>query len=228
MDKKKKSLFIGIGALVIITMIALALVLTQPKTPKDPVKSAYESLNGKTMDNGVSYIEVNLPNDHVIKEKSQDEVLELLDKGTGVIYFGFESCPWCRNAVAVINEAAKQVNLDEVTYVNIQELRDTKVLKGDEVITTKEADPFYTKILEYLGEDAPIYTGLNDPSIKRIPAPFVVVLVDGVVIETHAGTVPTEDPLVALNENEHKQLLDLYSNMFLKVPGCYLGADFCE
>lgn len=226
MKNKKKMLIIALSALVVV--IAFAINLTKPKATKDPIREAYVSLNSKTMDNGIDYIEVDLPKDHVFKEKSQDEVLQLLDKGTGVIYFSFETCPWCRNSISVIDEVAKTVNLSEVTYVNIKELRDTKVLKDNEVITTKEADPFYTKILEYLGDDAPEYSGLNDPSIKRIPAPFVVVLVDGVVIDTHAGTVDTPDPLKPLSDVEQNQLKEIYKEMFLKVPGCYLGGAYCE
>ena len=73
------------------------------ETDAEKFKKEYEKLNGQTIgETNYKYPSVEISKDNAIKYASYDEVLELLKSGTGVIYLGYETCPWCRNAVPVL------------------------------------------------------------------------------------------------------------------------------
>lgn len=104
---------------------------------------------------------------------------ELLTDGDGAIYFGFPQCPWCRNAVPVMNEAAEAVNLDEIYYVNVPyHMRDQKARNEDgEIVTDRANTEFYYYLLEEIGDQAPEYSSLIIAHERRITVPLVAVVV---------------------------------------------------
>ena len=53
--------------------------------------------------------------------KREEEIFDILD-GTGIIYFGFPECPWCRNAVPVLLDAAEEVGIEKIYYIYIDNL----------------------------------------------------------------------------------------------------------
>lgn len=109
-----------------------------------------------------------------------EETVDILKDGTGVMYFGFPECPWCRIAVPVMNEVAQASNVDQIHYVDARELRDTRVLSEDETVVIKDpGSGIYAELLEELGTAASFYEGLNDPSQRRIYVPLVVAVKDG-------------------------------------------------
>ena len=63
--------------------------------------------------------------DNLYNYSSKEEILDLLDHKTGVIYFGFPTCPWCQSMVVPLNEVAKDNKYDEIYYYNIRADRDT-------------------------------------------------------------------------------------------------------
>ena len=190
----------------------------------------YEELNGQKSSGENTYMDVNIPDDHRFVTASEEQVRELLTNGNGAIFFGFPECPWCRNAVPVMNEAAEAVNLDEIYYVNVDEMRDQKALNEDgEIVTDKEGSDFYYYLLEELGDQAPEYTALKDPNERRITVPLVAVVVGGNVVTTHLGTVDSqEDPYVPLTSEQHDELLDTYKTIFSRIPGCSEEELVCE
>ena len=52
-------------------------------------KEEYESLNGKDNGNGKNYLSIDIKSYNPISYSSYDEIFDILDKGTGVIYLGF-------------------------------------------------------------------------------------------------------------------------------------------
>lgn len=194
----------------------------------DDFVNEYESLNGQETSGGSTYLELNIREDHRFTIATEEQVRDLLDKGNGAIYFGFPECPWCRNAVPVIDEAAEAVNLDEILYLNVMEMRDQKSRDADgEIVTDKEGTDFYYYLLEQLGDLAPAYTSLEDPNERRILVPLVAVVVGGNVVDTHLSTVDSqEDPYTPLTDEQHTELLDIYKQMFSRIPGC--GEYACE
>ena len=182
-------------------------------------KEEYESLNNK--DNGYDgkYLRISINDDNVIKYASFEELIDLLDKGTGVIYFGFPECPWCRNAVPSLLEAADSTGIEQIYYFNAVDIRDQKTLDANgEVITTKEGTEEYKELLKKLDKYLLPYDGLNDESIKRLYFPSVYFIKDGVVIGKHIDTVESHtDASKELNEKQKLELKGIYENYMMEI-----------
>lgn len=105
---KKRVALIIVVILIVIGLIWLAVKLTPTKTP-DNVKfsSEYTSLS----------------TDNVFVYKSQEEIIKIIEHGTGVVFLGFPSCPWCQKYVTYLNEVAKENGIKEINYLNIKEDR---------------------------------------------------------------------------------------------------------
>lgn len=220
MKSRKRQLLAGL-------ITAAALALAGCGGSDDPFVNEYEELNGETNSSGTDYMEVDIPDDHRFVNASEEQIRELFEDGDGAIYFGFPQCPWCRNAVTVMDEAAKAVSLDEILYLNVFDIRDQKSLDDNgEIVVEEEGTDFYQYLLEEIGDYAPEYEGLEDPTHRRIYVPLVVIVVDGEVVGSHLGTVESqEDPYAGLSEEQHEELLDIYIEEFSKIPGC--GVNSC-
>ena len=191
-------------------------------------KEEYEKLNGKINEsNGKEYPNVEVPNKNPVRYSSYDEILEVLKSGTGVIYFGYPECPWCRNLVPVMLSAATEVELDTIYYLNIKEDRDLLILDNTgKVITEKKGNKKYFELLDSLGEilDNYILTDSNgntfDTGEKRIYVPLIVCVKDGVIVDHHLGTIDAqEDPYVELSDRQKEELLLKLMNSFSVISG---------
>lgn len=212
-------------ALVLAAAIALA---SCSGGSDDAFVNEYEDLNGVENANGAEHMAMDIPDDHRFVYASEEELRELLTDGNGAIYFGFPECPWCRNAVPAMDEAAKTMNLDEIHYLNVYDIRDQKSLdENGEIVVDEEGTDFYYYLLEELGDHAPEYGSLDDPSERRISVPLVVAVVNGNVVANHLGTVESQtDPSVPMTDDQHQELVNAYMSMFAGIPGC--GIDICE
>ncbi|MGN1344427.1 MAG: hypothetical protein ACI4U3_07590 [Traorella sp.] len=174
-------------------------------------KKEYESLNGKENDKGRDYVEISIPKENPMVYADIDTILEVLDSN-GVIYFGFAECPWCRNALPVLIEAAKEANVDTIYYYDIQDIRDTLELDDDgNIVTVKEKSADYQKIYDAMYDALNVYDGINDPTIKRLYAPTVVFVKYGKVVGLHESTLDSQvDPSVPLSDSQKQELKEIY------------------
>lgn len=183
-------------------------------------KKEYESLNSEKTSNGKKYMKITIPKDNPVVYSNYEEIFKVLD-GTGIIYFGFPQCPWCRNAVPVLLESAIENGVDKIYYLNNLEDRDILSLKDGKVVTEKEAKEDYKKLLKKLGDNASIYEGLEDESIKRIYYPAVVFVKNGKIIDNVTGTVDSqEDPYVPLTNSQKKELKEKYNEAISELLVC--------
>lgn len=189
-------------------------------------KKEYESLNGKTIENSkYKYPEVKIIKDNAIKYSDADKVIDVLDKGTGVIYFGYPTCPWCRNAVPVLLEAANEVGIENIYYMNIKEDRDEiKVKEDGSLEVVKEGSAGYKKLLKRLDAVLDDYTleDINGNTVsaneKRIYVPLVIFVRGGEIVGMHVDTVKSQtNPLEVLNDEQKNELMDIYINFMHKV-----------
>lgn len=208
MDNKKTIAIILSAVLVFITCFLLL-----PKNNDNlKFKEEYESLNGKKNKNNQEYVEVKIDEKNPFIYASYKEVVDLLENGTGVIYFGFPECPWCRNMVPVLSDAANELGVDKIYYFNALDMRDKKSLddKGNIVIEKEGTDEYYN-LVEIMYDYISVYEGLNDESIKRIYFPTVIFVKDGDIIGSHVGTLDSqEDPYVVLNDSQKNELKNIY------------------
>lgn len=189
-------------------------------------KQEYEELNGKTIENTkYEYPSVSIDKNNVVKYSDASLVLDILNDGTGVIYFGYPTCPWCRNAVPVLLEAANEVGIDKIYYINMKEERDEIKVKEDGTLeVVKEGSEGYKKLLKRLDPILDDYT-LEDikgnkisADEKRIYVPLVVFVRDGEIVGYHADTVDSQtNPFEVLNKEQTNELMDIYINYMHKV-----------
>ena len=213
--------------LILMTSICLLFGLTGcSKEKTDPLKfkEEYEVLNDEDSGYG-KYTIIEIPEDNAIVYSNVGEILSLLENGTGVIYFGFPECPWCRSAIAPLLNTADMVGIDKIYYFNAKEIRDQKKLDEEgKVVVEKEGSEEYYDLLKALGDSVSVYEGLNDDSIKRLYFPTVVFVKEGEIIGYHEGTVESqENPMILLNKEQEKELSDIYANYMHKMLG-----DVCD
>ncbi len=202
-------------------------------------KEEYESLNGTTRTNGQKNRDVEIMVDNNVKYINIKEAAEILENGSGVIYFGFAACPWCRNAVPVLLNAMNASELDTIYYVNIkpeddpeQDIRDTYVLDTkNKARKSRDAEAAYFDVLRALANDLDdyvLYTDKGKPvntGEKRLAAPTVVSVKDGVVVGFHQGTVEGHDRVDGVLEDLTKEQETELLNTYSKVISKYLNSD---
>ena len=103
--------------------------------------------------------------DNVFCYKSIEEIINILEHGTGVVYLGFPECPWCKEYVIYLNNVAKASECEKVYYFNILNDR-------------KENTDNYQKIVNILKD----YLPYDDEGNKRIYVPAVIAVKDGKII----------------------------------------------
>ncbi len=213
-----KKVIVGFLAVFVVISMLTSCTATPVKEIKEEdaikFKEEYESLNDKSL-------EVSIPEDNKIKYASFDDIMSLLTDGTGVIYFGFPSCPWCRNMIPILLNSAADTDLENILYFNALDIRDSKHLDDNgNIITDKEGTEEYYQLLDKLTDVLGSYEGLNDPSIKRLYFPTVIFVKKGEIVGTHIGTVDSQtDPTIKLNKQQSDELYQIYIENMQKVLG---------
>lgn len=175
----------------------------------------YESLNGVKKENGTgSYMEMEVDINNPMKYATIDEIMDVIQVDGGIIYFGFPECPWCRNAVPVLIEAAQETEVETIYYYNAREGRDTLKLKDDGTIEViKEKGEDYERIYNALYDSLNVYDGLEDETIKRLYFPTVFFIKDGEVISMHESTLDSQtDSSIPLTKEQHDELKQIYTD----------------
>lgn len=185
-----------------VVLAALLLTLSLLKMPgkitnKDAIKfkEEYENLNGKTNENSKKkYRTVKIDSKNKIVYSSAKEVLKMMEeKKSFVVYFGFDSCPWCRSVVENVSKISKELD-EDIYYVDVKEIRDVYELDDEnKPELTKEGDKNYLKLIKKLDSVLKEYTltTADDNEVqvgeKRIYAPNIVSVIDGEAKELTTG-----------------------------------------
>ncbi len=210
----------------------------KPKETENPVREAtasskefkkqYESLNGTKNSSDKDYLNVSIAENNPVIIKTDEEILDVLENGTGVIYFGFNSCPWCRSMIETLLKTFDEEKLENLYYVDVKDIRSTYEVKKKKLTETKKGTESYYKILDYLDEYLSEYTITSDKKEydtkeKRLYAPTVVAIKDGTIVGFHEGTVASqEDPYLGLTDSEKTELTNIFKEEFkeLKDSSC--------
>lgn len=102
---------------------------------------------------------------NVFEYKTIEEIIEIFESGTGVVYLGFPECPWCQRYVIYLNEVAKDVGLKNIYYFNILQDR-------------KDNSEGYRTLLSLLDG----YLLNDDDGNPRIFVPDISVVVNGEIV----------------------------------------------
>lgn len=221
---KQKIITILLPILCLCMAIISYISVTNLNTDAIKFKKEYESLND-TKVNNKKYKKVEINKNNPIKYSNYDEIIDVIKNKTGVIYLGFPECPWCRNAVPVLLDVARNNNIDTIYYLNILNERDSYVVKDGKIEYAKDdkgndikGTDGYLKLLNVLDKELEDYViefeGKEyNTNSKRIYAPTVIFVREGKVIGLHVSTVSSQtDPYKDLTKKQYKELYDEYSS----------------
>lgn len=206
---KNKIILILSAILILLTTFAL---VNNNSNDSIKFKLEYEKLNNKDNGYGNNYLTLNIDINNKIKYSSFKEIEKILTNDTGVIYFGFPECPWCRNMIEPLLSAANESEIKTIYYFNAKDIRDVKKLnENNEIITEKEGTEEYKKLIDLLYDNLGEYEGLNDKTIKRLYFPTVVFVKEGKIKNIHIGTLDEQkNPFKPLDEKQKNNLKNIY------------------
>ena len=247
MNKKR---FIGI-ALIIAIFIGLAVtiiyIFTELKDETDiqlqkventdakKFKTEYEELNDKENEQGEKYRVLSISeNNPMVYAKASDIVSKMENKESFVVYFGFDSCPWCRLVVEELMNRSAAYSINTIYYVDIKNIRDVYTLnENHEAVRTTEGTEGYYSLLNKLKPVLDDYSPLTytetkkvkgkkkevkvtvEINEKRIYAPNIVVVKNGVPTALTTGIKESiEDPYKEITEEEKSYLTKELNKIF--------------
>jgi len=157
---------------IIITFVLVAIAITLIVIFRDTLFKVKENIT----DGEKFYREYNQVSvDNVFKYTTAKEAIELFKSEQAVIFFGFKECKWCQSYAPILNDYAKENNIDTIYYVDIKE---------DRANNTEE----YKQLISILGK----YLSADDDGNKRIFVPDVYFVQDGKIIG-HNNDTSTEE-----------------------------------
>jgi predicted bacteriocin transport accessory protein len=142
---------------------------------------------------------------HVFVDMTVKEMAADMDAGkTFVVYFGFSNCPWCKEAMPVLNDTAKENDM-KVGYINT---------RADSSWTSNTDIDDYDVVVERLSD----YLEYDDDGKKHLYTPDVYFIKDGKVVMNHEGTLDGQNAKTSsLTDDETKELAADYQEGFDKL-----------
>ncbi len=142
--------------------------------------------------------------DHVYRRTTMKESFRLLDEeASGILYFGYSTCPFCLKVVPILNDLAKKYN-QTVYYIDV----------------FSDVDPISDADIErYLSDYVDFLEMEDGEPVFYVPQVFVIV--NGKVIDGHTGVVDsfdpnTQDSLSASQREELTLILESMIRMLVK------------
>lgn len=217
MDKKNKLMLIllVILTLAVVGICTYSVISSNKKKNTDALRfhNEYSELNGKINElNGRNYVNVSLSDTNTVKYVTEKKAADLLEKGTGIIYFGFSTCPWCRSLVSTLTRVAEEKN-ETIYYLDIQDIRSAFELQEGKINKIKDGTKEYYRLLDLLDKELEEFYledeagNRFDTEEKRLYAPTVVAFNKGKITSIHVGTVDSqENGYDELNDNQKEKL----------------------
>ena len=101
-----------------------------------------------------------------VKSNVKEMKNKMDNKDSFVAYFGFNRCPWCRDAMPLLNKAAKEAGLDQIFYINTREKEEWK--------SNLDIDDY-----DLFVEIADDYLEFDENNIKHLYVPMFFFIKDG-------------------------------------------------
>lgn len=160
----KKKIILILTLILIISLIIIGVIILNKDSKTDSEKFSEEYTS--------------VPIDNVFVYRNADEIINILEKGTGIVYIGFPECPWCQKYVIYLNEVAKKMGVEKIYYFNI--LNDRKN-------NTKEYQKIVSLLKNYLDND--------EEGNPRVFVPDVTFVVKGKIVghDNETSQVSEED-----------------------------------
>ena len=143
---------------------------------------------------------------NLLETKSIDEVTNIINNKTGVVFLCNPKSDWCQYYAYLLNEAAIERGIDKIYYANIADERNMNSNKYQKLVTAIE-DYLYT----------------DDTNSKRIYMPNMTVVKDGKILANNNETsimlnnISAKDYWNESNQFNFKEKLSNYINLLNKV-----------
>lgn len=192
----KKKIKLTILIVIMLMFLIFLYMILRPDSLR--FKNDYEMYNIVSNANR-DKIKVSIPINNKAKYISNNDVLNLFKDGTGVIYFGYSTCPWCRNVVPLLLDVVENSKVDNLYYYNIHSSKFDKEFKND----------LFKYIESYLRKDT------NNEYV--IAVPDVYFIKNGKIIGRHLSTLKSQkSPYDGLTSSQKKELKKIYKD-YIKV-----------
>ena len=143
---------------------------------------------------------------NLLETKSIDEVTNIINNKTGVVFLCNPKSDWCQYYAYLLNDAAIERGIDKIYYANIADERNMNSNKYQKLVTALE-DYLYT----------------DDTNNKRIYMPNMTVVKDGKILANNNETsimlnnISAKDYWNESNQFNFKEKLSNYINLLNKV-----------
>lgn len=137
------------------------------------------------------------------------------DGGTGIVFYSYDTCPWCNRAIPTLAKAAKDSGI-EVFYVDVKE-------KEFNAKTTNEKKTIVQNL--YKDIDSALQTNSNGE--KSLEVPLVLAVKDGKIVDSHLGVVSdfeldtSKMDEYQVTSSQEDELYDIYTKMFKEIQWAY-------
>ena len=180
----KKKFFLVLIIVVLFLLVGFIYIYSKDNLK---FKFEYEIYNNISYDNGKK-IKAKIPFDNKIVYVKEKDLESIITSGNKVIYFGYTTCPWCRNIVSPLVEVINDNNIDKLYYVDVH----SDNTKG-----------IYDILDEYLEFDYDCN--------KRLYVPDVYFIKDGKIVYHHLGSVDSyKDAFKGMNDKQLNELKNIY------------------
>lgn len=201
-QKHKKLLITGLCCLVLAIICALvySFVIKKDENSQEKADTAIETDAEKFVK---EYPAVGRNNMFVYK--SMDEIGDILENGTGIVYLGFPECKWCQAYVKYLYAVAVEENIDTIYYTNILEDR-------------KNNTEQYQRLVEILKD----YLLKDEEGNPRIYVPDITVVSNGEILghDNETSVITSADsgtPQEYWSEEKIRNLKERLREMFKKL-----------
>ena len=169
-------------------------------------KEEHEALNDILDEDGnLKHLNIYIPENNRVVYVSFDELMELIDYGTGVFFFSRPNCPWCRVLIPTLLQVAEDMGI----YIHYYDIDYDRSAHNEN----------YVRILEALHNYLPV-DGRNqtpgdedfDENLKRVTVPHLFFVVEGRIINE---IMMNRHSLLVYEDFDG--LYDFLSDMFLSV-----------
>ena len=188
---KNKKLIIPIIIVSILLIDVIIFFSTKKEVKKSDGERFAEEYSTMSSDNRFTY-------------RSIQEIINILKRGTGVVYLGFPECPWCSEYVIHLNEVATASGITKIYYKNILNERKNN---------TEEYQELVSILSDYLRYD--------EEGNKRIYVPAVIVVKEGKIIgfddETSYDTKGYSTPKEYWENEDLKGLKSKLTDLFNQI-----------
>lgn len=174
---KNKGIII-VMSIIIVVLIAVVVFLLVKDNEKD------ETDNNEITD-ALKFAEeyTLVPDDNVFVYSDVDEIIDILENGTGVVYLGFPECQWCDQYVVYLNEVAKENGILEIHYYNIREDRSNNTENYQKIVALLE---------DYLEDDEDGNPRIYVPAVIFMNNGEIVGFDDETSLDTDDASTPSE------------------------------------